>query len=56
MLHVWFVLSVFKVILLGFFVGSFDGIGDDVVVTCVGIFVGDFVFLFKIYSIQFNES
>ena len=42
MLHGWFLLSVFKGRYLGFFVGSFDGTGDDVGVTCVGLFVGDF--------------
>ena len=39
-----------------FSVGSFDGTGDDVGVTCVGIFVGVFVFPFNIDAIQFNDS
>ena len=38
------------------FFGYFDGTEYDVGVTCVGLFVGVFVFTFNIYAIQFNDS
>ena len=31
---------------MGFLVGYFDGTGDDVGVTCVGLFVGGFLLHF----------
>ena len=38
------------------FFGYFDGTEYDVGVTCVGLFLGGFVFPFKIDNIQFNDS
>ena len=51
-----FVLSLLEGIKMGYYVGCFDGNGDDMGGTFLGIVVGGIVTSSEIYAIQFNDS
>ena len=51
-----FLLSVLGGKYLGSFVGYFDGTGDDVGGSCVGLLVGGIMNASDIYAMQLNES